>query len=215
MGAGDAWGFRQVCNCQRDTEYADISTRRETQAFCGVFQQGSRRIISLRCCRKNFTVRVGVDASLARRIQRPVALVLPCPGGGDAGADFGGALRRRWQVQVGSRDARRFNAHIDPVQQWARKVGGVVRDAFWLAPAAFDRIVSMTAATGVHRRDQLEPGRISIMTIGAGYDGTSGFQRLAERLQHAAWKFWQFIQKQHAIVGQGYFSRLRTHAAAD
>jgi hypothetical protein len=42
----------------------------------------------------------------------------------------------------------------------------------------------MAASARVHRRDQLDPGGIGDMGIGAGDGDPAGFDRLAQRIEH-------------------------------
>ena len=54
----------------------------------------------------------------------------------------------------------------------------------------------------------------SMLSLAAGNGYAALLQRLAHHLQHRALKLGQLIQKQHPVVGQGNFARLRIAAAA-
>jgi len=63
-------------------------------------------------------------------------------------------------------------------------------------------IIGMTAPARVHGRHQLKFCVIADMRLGSGHIDTTGFNRLAQRIQGLARKFGQFIEKQNAAMGQ-------------
>ena len=65
----------------------------------------------------------------------------------------------------------------------------VIAGAFGGAPAAQSRIGKITAAAGVHRRHQLKARRITHMGVGAGHHRFAAFDRLTQRVEHAALEF--------------------------
>lgn len=52
------------------------------------------------------------------------------------------------------------------------------------------------------------------MGVGARHDHLAGLQRLAQGIEGLGRIFGQFIQKQHAVVGQRYLARLGPVPAA-
>ena len=61
-------------------------------------------------------------------------------------------------------------------------------------PAA-GRFGEMTASARVHRRDQLEPGRVGDVPLGAGDADVAGLQRLAKRFKCRAVELWQLVEQ--------------------
>ena len=53
------------------------------------------------------------------------------------------------------------------------------------------------------------------MRVGAGDECFTCFQRLGQAVEHGAGEFWQFIQKQHAIMRQTDLSRRSIAPATD
>jgi hypothetical protein len=72
----------------------------------------------------------------------------------------------------------------------------------------------VTAAAGVHRRNQHETCRISDAVVGAGDRDLAVLKRLAQRIQHARIELRQFVEEQHALVGERNLARPGAKAAA-
>jgi len=65
------------------------------------------------------------------------------------------------------------------------------------------------AGARVHRRDQLKTCGEAHAILCARDDDMPGLQGFAQNLQHLAIKLRQFVEKQHAVVGEGDFAGLR------
>lgn len=92
------------------------------------------------------------------------------------------------------------------VKQRTGKPGLIFFGAFG-RPAAFEgRIAEVAAAAGVHGGNQLKFGGINRVGIDARNSYIAVFQRLAQGFQRGAAEFWQFIQKQDAVVCERNFS---------
>jgi hypothetical protein len=110
-----------------------------------------------------------------------VALDLDAPRRGDAGRDLGRALGRRRQDEVGRRDRGHLDDQVDAVEERPREAGLVLRHAALvrLAPAGKARLGRLAAAARVHRRDELEPGRVGDAVVGARDHHLAALDRLA------------------------------------
>ena len=73
----------------------------------------------------------------------------------------------------------------------------------------------MTAATRVHRRDQLEAGGVGDVVVGARDRDPAGLERLAQRFEDRAAELRQFVEEEHALVRERDLARPGMHAAAD
>ena len=73
----------------------------------------------------------------------------------------------------------------------------------------------MARWAGVHCRYQLEPRGIAYFGACTGDMDLTRFDGLPQRIQNAAFKFRQFIQKQDAVVRQRDLSRPWYGATAD
>ena len=69
-------------------------------------------------------------------------------------------------------------------------------------------IVGVAAAARVHRRDQLHARGINDAVIGARHRDLAGLQRLAQAVERLGVEFGQFVEKQHALMGERDFSGL-------
>lgn len=111
--------------------------------------------------------------------------------------DFGRALRRRRQDQIGGGDRGHFDAQIDPVHQRARDARLIIPGAA-VDPAALAGItglIGVAAAARVHRRDQHEARRVSDAVIGARHRDLAVLQGLAQRIQHTRIELRQFVEE--------------------
>ena len=70
--------------------------------------------------------------------------------------------------------------------------------------SAHSRHVDCTRA-GVHGRNQLETRRKTHAILRPGNHNKAAFHGLSQDFQHLAIKLGEFIEKQHAVMGQGDF----------
>ncbi len=114
------------------------------------------------------------------------------------------ALGRRRQGQVGGGDRRRPPPAGRCGPSTGRRCGpgsrvwqrGALPQAPRPAPPRPQRQGFMAA-------DQLHPGRIAHVGVGAGHHDLAGLQRLAQAVQRLGRELRQLVQEQHAVVGQG------------
>lgn len=126
-------------------------------------------------------------------------------------AGFAGALA----AQLLKRHARHLHMNIYPVHEWAGYFFLVAfhhRDG---AGALFFGIGGKTAGAGVHRANQNKVGRIGQRAGRAADRHDFVFQRLAQHFQHAVAKLRQFVQKEHAAMGQADFAGFGPASATD
>jgi hypothetical protein len=60
----------------------------------------------------------------------------------------------------------------------------------------------ITTWTGIHRRNQLEAGRIFSLSRCTGDSDPARFERLTQHLEYPAIEFGQLIKKKYAVVGE-------------
>ena len=96
---------------------------------------------------------------------------------------------------------------VDAVEQRPGDLGLIVGGAARRAAAGERRIAEMAAAARVHRRDQLHPRRKGDVGVGAGDVDLAGLERLAQRIEHRALEFGQFVEEQHAEMGEADLAR--------
>src|SRR3989338_2450729 len=83
------------------------------------------------------------------------------------------------------------------------------------ATTAVTAVAKIAAGTGIHGGDELKVRRkFGLMRSPRDNDFT-GFERLSEHFQDPAVEFRQFIQEQHAVMGQGNLAGGGMTAAAD
>ena len=104
---------------------------------------------------------------------------------------------------------------VDAVEQRPRHLGLIIRRAFGRARAGERRVAEMPAAARVHRRDQLDARREGDVRVGARDADRPGLERLAQRIEHRALEFGQFVEEQHAEMRQADLARPHAQPAAD
>ncbi len=91
---------------------------------------------------------------------------------------------------------------VNPVQQRTRDAFLVLGHDHVRAGAWFDWVAVVAARTRVHRRDQLEVGREGQRALRPADGHKFVFERLAQYFQDTRPKLGQFVQEEHAAVGQ-------------
>lgn len=97
---------------------------------------------------------------------------------------------------------RDLDLHVDPVQQRPRDAALVMLYHVRAAAASAGRMAVIAARAGVHRGDQLETGGKFGLARRPRDRDAARFHWFAQHFEHAAFEFRQFIEKQHAAVGQ-------------
>ena len=91
---------------------------------------------------------------------------------------------------------------IDAVKQRAAELALVAGHLIGRAAAAAGGVAQVAARTGVHGGNELKARRKLALHRRARDADLPGLEWFAQRLQSAARKFGEFVQKQHAVVGQ-------------
>ena len=166
----------------------------------------------LRRCR----IQLGVQVDLLSD-QGLVGLALAClcprARSNAAGAHAGAGLAGRSLQQILCGQGGYSDMQVDAVHQGTAQAALVARDLVRSAAAALLAAAQVAAGAGVHGANQLKARRKLGAPGRPGNADAAGFQRLAQRLQGRAFEFGEFVQKQHAVVGQGNFSRWGRRAA--
>jgi hypothetical protein len=89
---------------------------------------------------------------------------------------------------------------VDAIEQGSGHARLIVGGAARGAGAGLARIAEMAAATGVHGRDQLHPGRKGQVAVRARDADGPGFERLAQAIEDGALELGQFVEEQDAQV---------------
>jgi hypothetical protein len=116
------------------------------------------------------------------------------------------------QVEVGKGHGRNLDPQVEAVHQRAGNAAQVVLAADRSAAAGAVRVGQIAAFAGVGGGDQQEPAGIADMGIGAGDHDRAGLDRLAQRVEHGAGKFGEFVEEEDAVVGKADLARLRAPA---
>ncbi len=95
---------------------------------------------------------------------------------------------------------------VDAVQQRAAELALVARHLVGRAAASPLARPEEAAGARVHGGNQLKPGGKLGPLRRAGDGDVAGFERLAQGLQRRTGEFGQFVQKQHALVGERDFA---------
>ena len=129
----------------------------------------------------------------------------------DVGRGFGGS-GVSGQFIVFQR--RHIHAEVDAVQHGAGQAAEVAVDGGLGAGAASAGVAVPAAFAGVHGAHQHESAGVGDRAGHPGDLGLAVLQRLTQHFQHFGVEFRQFIQKQHAVVGQRDLAGAEAAAAA-
>ena len=80
---------------------------------------------------------------------------------------------------------------------------------------AVARIAGVSAAAGIHRRDQHEARRIGDAVVGARDRDLAGLERLAQRVERRRLELRQFVEEQHAVMRERNLAGPGAQSAAD
>jgi len=105
--------------------------------------------------------------------------------------------------------ANRLEHHpqIESVEQRPGQAAAIPFDERRLAEAARGASPVVATGTGIHCRDELKTGRVIRLRIGTGHGNLAGFERFAQRFEHAAVEFGQLVEKQDAVMREGDLAR--------
>ena len=112
-------------------------------------------------------------------------------------------------------DAGDLHVQVDAVEERSREPGAVALDHQRRAGAVVLGIAQIAAGAGIHSRHQHEGGGIGEAHRRTADTDLAVLQGLAQHLQDVLFEFRQFVQKQHAVVGQGDLAGPGNGAAAD
>lgn len=210
MDAADRIRTGKICNRPRHAQHAGIASCGEAHGLGRLRQQLAPRIVRRGMGIEQVSIEFGI-AARARSLQSG-ELQGPCPRNprGDLIRAFGG----RREGKVGSRYGIHLDMEVDPIKQGPRDLGLVIRRTARRPTAAERGIAEMTTPARVHRRNELHPRREGNVRIGAGHSHFTGFQRLAQRIEHDTLEFGQFIEEQDAEMCQADLSRSDFQPAA-
>ena len=164
MDAADLLGPGEVGNCASDPQHTVKTPGRKPHRRGGFRQQLASGLVWRCDLIKQLTIGFGISTDAIPVVA--ACLLFSCVR--YAPRDFGAALRRRGQGQIGGGDPRDLDMQIDPIQQrpgYTRLIIGRAPRR----PAAGERwVTKMPATAGVHRRHQLHARGESHVSVGAG-----------------------------------------------
>lgn len=151
---------------------------------------------------------VGIDAVTVESLQLPI----PCSH--HPLSDGLGGLGCLGGSKVFVADRGHLDMEVDPVQDGSRDPVPVALNPVASAGASPQRIRCEPARTGVHCRDEHEPGGIGEGHGGAGYGYAALFHGLPEQVDDVSAEFGEFVEEEHAVVGQAHLAGPRYVASA-
>jgi hypothetical protein len=197
--------FSKIGNTAGDTQNAMVGAGGKMQALGSEAEKLGAALVEGTKTVQGLTLQLRVIAALA----------LPLPGGGctDTCPPVGAVLAPRRILQVFRRQYWHLDLQIDTVEEWAGKAAAILVDLCRRAAAGLQWVTQVTAGAGVHGGNQLKTRRKAGALSGARNMNLSGFQRFAQDLEHRAWKFWEFVEKEHSAMGETDFPGARLRAA--
>ena len=190
---------REIGDGAGHTQYAVIAARGKAEPLRHAVEKRLAKDVWRRDLLEQSALRIGVRTDAWFPF---VALALECPCRCHTRGHRGGAFARFGSVEVGIGHRRDIDPKVEPVHQRAGYAGEIVCSTIGGLGAGPRGFRKEAASTGVRGGDQQKTTGVAAMGIGTGDDDFPRFQRLAERLQHGAGKLGEFIQKQHAVVGE-------------
>lgn len=140
------------------------------------------------------------------------AAMLNVSGGDNALADSGGIFAGLLAGHFFERNEGNFDVHVDAIQQGAGDFAEVTLD-FPRGTLGFGG--HFAVGRGVHGGYEHEVGRECGGADGARDGDAAFFQRLPHSFENAAFEFWQFVEEEHSVVGDGDFAGDGVGAAAE
>ena len=107
------------------------------------------------------------------------------------------------------------HAEVDAIQEGAREFAPIASERRVIAAAIPIGGSVVAAGAGVGRGDQLKARREFAAVASARDPNHPLFQHFAKRLEAAPVELREFIEKQHALVGEGHFARLNRMATTE
>jgi len=104
---------------------------------------------------------------------------------------------------------------VDPVEQGSGYPAQVFLHMAIPAGALLIRVVKKTARTGVHRSHHHETGRILNGITRSGDIDDPVLEGLPQHFEHRPFKFGEFVEKEYAIMSEGYFPRFWNRSSSD
>ena len=140
------------------------------------------------------------------------AAMLNVSGGDDALADGGGIFAGLLAGHFFERNERDFDVHVNAIQQRPRNSVQVTLD---FPRGALGFAGHFAVGRWVHGGHKHEVGREGGGADGARDGDAAFFQRLPHGFENAAFEFWQFVEEEHSVVGDGDFAGDGVGAAAE
>ena len=147
---------------------------------------------------------------LRRKAKSGVSLGLHASCFDDAGANRLGGLARLRANEVGGGHGRHVDPQIDPIEKRSGDAGLIIRRASRTPGADVTGFARHPAAAGIHGRDQLHARRIGDAMIGTGNHALAAFEGLAERVEHDGREFREFVEEEHAAMGERHLAGPRS-----
>lgn len=169
-------GSFEVGECTGDAQDTVIAAGGEFQGFDGLGKKGLAGGVGFGDGFEEHAVGFGICAD---RVS-VVALTLKQAGSSYARGYLLSAFGRWRQSEVLCTHGAYFNVKVYAVKQGAREFGLIIAATFRCAAASAVGFGEVTAATGIHRRDQLNATGIADVRIGSGDKCFATFERLAQ-----------------------------------
>ena len=192
-------------------QYAVVGACRQIHARHGGFQQLLSGLIDGTIFAQHFRrhLRIAIDAFVVAE-----ARSLNAPRRDDTFANDGTRFGRCHFGEFIERHRHYFDVHVDAVEQRSADATQIFLNHSRRANAVAIRMIVVAARTGIHGRHQHKTCRIFDGKFSTRDTDFAVFERLAHHLQHLTLKFGQLVEKQHAVVRQRNFARLRISATA-
>lgn len=192
----------QVGDGARYPQHPRVAACAQPHGGGGLGEQGFAGFVGGGVGGEGVAVGFGIGAGLASGVARG----LEGAGGGHAGGDGVAVLTGGGVDEVGGADGFDIDRQIDAVEQRAGDARLIIGGAARGAAARKGGVAEMAAAAGVHRRDELDAGGEGDVGVGARDADRAGFERLAQRIEHRALEFGEFVEEEYAEMREADFA---------
>ena len=186
----------EVGYCAGHLEDAVVGAGGESPFVDGGFEHGQGGIVeaAVFAYRPGGHLGVGVDVFPVETVHLDVA------GPGNPFADGGGGFFGAVAGELPDVDGRDLYVNVYPVEKGAGYAGPVLVDLGGRAGAGAFRVAEVAAGTGVHGRDEHEPGGEGDGVVHAGDCDLAVFQGLTQGVENVAVELGELIEEQVSLI---------------
>lgn len=211
VGRGDDFGPGEVGDGAGDLEDAIVGAGGKVELLHGLLQEVAERVVDGAVLARLPVTHAGVAGGGRTSEAGDLAVA----GQAHAFADGGGGFALGGGAEFVDGEGGSLDVEVDAVEERTADAGAVALDLRRRAAALVAGVAEVAAGARIHGRDEHKAARQGDLA-GATRDGdVAVFEGLAKDLQGAAFELGEFVEEEHAVVGEGDFAGAGDGAAAE